>query len=153
MSPPRGCTNLKLRQLTRLVTRHYEVHFSGSGLRITQYSLLGHVVALGHAGSGALAAAMQLSPSALTRCLRPLVQRGWVEVEPGADARSRVIGATAAGRAKREELKAVWKRAQLELNQRLGSERVAALHALLDEGIAALAHDGDDGDDGDDDEN
>ena len=44
---PQGCTNLKLRQLTRMVTRHYDRHVSETGLKNTQYALLSHVVGLG----------------------------------------------------------------------------------------------------------
>ena len=44
---PRGCTNLKLRQLSRAVTRHYDAYVARTGLKNTQYSLLSHVVLLG----------------------------------------------------------------------------------------------------------
>lgn len=141
MNAPQGCTNLKLRQLSRLVTRHYERHFAASPLRITQYSLLSHVVRLGQATAGEVAAAMQLSPSALTRSLQPLVAQGWVELHPGADARQRLVVATAAGRAQRAAAQQLWKRAQLALNEQLGAAQVAALHGLLDQGIATLGPD------------
>lgn len=129
---PQGCTNLKLRQAARLVTRHYESFVAPTGLKITQYSLLSHVVKLGPLRAGALAAAMQLDASTLTRNLQPLLQQGLVQVHAGDDARSRVIAATDAGRALRTEAQRAWKRAQLALNERLGIERVTALHALID---------------------
>jgi DNA-binding MarR family transcriptional regulator len=141
LSVPRGCTNFKLRQLTRLVTRHYEAFFAESGLRITQYSLLSHVVRLDAVPCSELAAAMQLSPSTLTRALDPLVQQGLLQLAPGADARQRYVQATAAGRLRHEAAQRTWKQAQLALNERLGAARVAALHQLIDEGIEALAAD------------
>jgi len=130
---PKGCTNLKLRQLSRVVTRHYDSHVAPTGLRNTQYSLLSHVVLLGPLRMGELAARMELEPSTLTRNLQPLIAQGWVELQPGADSRSRLVVATASGQAKRAEGQQAWKRAQLSLNERLGPARVAALHALLDE--------------------
>ena len=145
MSPPRGCTNLKLRQLSRLVTRHYERHFAETGLKITQYSLLSHVVSLAPIRSGDLAAAMKLSPSALSRNLQPLLAKRLVDVAPGEDARSRIVEATVAGHAVRASAQRDWKRAQLALNERLGVERVAALHELIDACVAEL----DDGSDDD----
>ncbi len=144
----RGCTHLKLRQASRLVTRHYEAHVAAAGLKITQYSLLSCVAGLGPLRAGALAAAMQLDASTLTRNLAPLVQRGWVRVRTGDDARSRVVEATAAGLAVRATAQKAWKRAQLALNERLGAARAAALHTLLDETVALLAS----GDEGDPDE-
>jgi len=138
LAAPRGCTNLKLRQLSRRVTRHYDAIVSATGLKNTQYSLLSHVVALGPIQLSALAAEMQLDPSTLTRNLQPLIARGWLALEPGDDARSRRVVATPDGRALRTEAQRAWKRAQLALNERLGSERVVRLHALLDECMALL---------------
>jgi len=135
---PKGCTNLKLRQLSRAVTRHYDAFVVPTGLKNSQYSLLSHVVLLGPLRPTDLAARMQLDASTLTRNLQPLIAAGWVEQGPGADARSRSVSATDAGRAKRSEAQRAWKQAQLALNARLGSERVVALHALLDECLEAL---------------
>ena len=139
---PRGCTNLKLRQLSRAVTRHYDGYVARTGLKNTQYSLLSHVVLLGPIQPVELARRMKLDASTLTRNLQPLIAQGWVEIGPGADARSRAIRATAAGRSKRVEGQRAWKQAQLALNQRLSDERVAQLHDLLDRCLAEL--DGDD---------
>lgn len=135
---PQGCTNLKLRQLSRAVTRHYDAYVVPTGLKNTQYSLLSHVVALGPLRPGELAARMKLEPSTLTRNLQPLAAAGWVELGPGEDARSRLVSATEAGRAKRAEAQKAWKQAQLALNARFGEVRVAALHTLLDDCLQAL---------------
>jgi len=137
-APPRGCTNLKLRQLSREVTRHYDAYVARTGLKNTQYSLLSHVVLLGPIQPVELARRMKLDASTLTRNLQPLVAQGWVQMGPGADARSRSISATAAGRAKRTEGQRAWKQAQLALNERLGDARVAQLHELLDACLADL---------------
>jgi DNA-binding MarR family transcriptional regulator len=135
---PRGCTNLKLRQLSRAVTRHYDAYVAPLGLKNTQYSLLSHVVLLGPVKPSELAARMRLDASTLTRNLQPLVAQGWVELGPGEDGRSRLVSATEEGRAKRAEGQRAWKQAQLALNARLGDGRVAALHAMLDECLALL---------------
>ena len=135
---PRGCTNLKLRQLSRAVTRHYDAYVAPTGLKNTQYSLLSHVVLLGPLKPSELAARMRLDASTLTRNLQPLIAQGWLVQGPGEDARSRLVSATEAGRAKRAEGQRGWKQAQLALNARLGPQRVAALHALVDECIVAL---------------
>ncbi len=136
--PPQGCTNLKLRQLTRLVTRHYDAYTAAAGLKTTQYSLLSHVQKLGPIRPGDLARCMQMDASTLTRNLQPLVAQGWLTIGAGEDARSRLVEVTDAGRAKRAEGQRAWKQAQLALNARLGTEQVAALHALLDAGIACF---------------
>ena len=144
---PRGCTNLKLRQLNRRVSRHYDAFVAPTGLRNTQYALLSHIVKLGPLRLGALAAAMQMDASTLTRNLQPLLDQGWAAVQVGDDARSRLVAATPEGAALREQAQRAWKRAQLALNDRLGAERVAALHALLDDCSRLLADSDTDGDD------
>jgi DNA-binding MarR family transcriptional regulator len=135
---PKCCTNLKLRQLSRAVTRHYDAYVAPLGLKNTQYSLLSHVVLLGPLRPSELAQQMRLDASTLTRNLQSLQAQGWVELGPGEDARSRLVSPTDTGRAKRSETQRAWKQAQLALNQRLGPPRVIALHALLEECLDLL---------------
>ena len=128
---PQGCTNFKLRQLLRSVSRLYDGEIAQAGLKGTQYSLLSHVLALGPIAPSALADRMGMDASTLTRNLRPLTDKGWVLQGPGADARSRLVTITAAGTAKQAEARVHWKRAQQQLSQRLGAEQVAQLHQLM----------------------
>lgn len=135
---PQGCTNLKLRQLTRVVTQHYDAAMAQGGLKTTQYSLLSHIQRLGPVRPGELARAMRMDASTLTRNLRPLEAEGWVEVLPGADARSRSVQLTEAGHTKRAQAQQHWRQAQQALNARLGVEQVLALHALIDDTLRRL---------------
>ena len=135
---PRGCTNLKLRQLGRMVNRHYDDHLSAVGLKSTQYALLSYVVKLGPIRPSDLSRCLQMDASTLTRNLQPMVAQGWLAVGAGEDARSRLVAATAAGQALRAEAQRAWKAAQTDLNHRLGVAQVCALHELLDASIAAL---------------
>jgi len=133
-----GCTNFKLRQLMRQVARHYDAELASVGLKTTQYSLLSHVLKLGPLRPGDLARAMGLSASTLTRNVQPMVEAGWLSVDAGTDLRSRTVSLTPAGHAKRIEAQRHWRAAQESLNAVLGSARVAALHALVDECSALL---------------
>ena len=139
---PAGCTNFKLRQLTRRVTQHYDQHLNGAGLKITQYSLLTHVDKLGPVAPGELARRMDMGASTLTRNLQPLVAAGWLLMGEGMDARSRLVHITEAGREVRRQAQRRWKAAQIALNDKLGAATVVALHDLLDQGLAAF-HEGD----------
>ncbi|MBL0919726.1 MAG: winged helix-turn-helix transcriptional regulator [Hydrogenophaga sp.] len=135
---PQGCTNLKLRQLVRVVGAHYDAEVGKTGLKITQYSLLSYITKLGPIRAVELAQQMHMSASTLSRNLRPLIDAGWVEQAPGPDARSWFIQATPEGQAKRSEAQRRWRAAQESINQRLGVERVVALHALIDESLLLL---------------
>lgn len=138
VTAPSGCTNLKLRQLSRRVSQHYDRIVSVTGLKTSQYSLLSHVVKLGPVRPGELAGHMEMDASTLTRNLQPLVAQGWVEIGPGDDGRSRFVAATPAGREKRAEAQREWKRAQLAFNERLGVANVVRLHELLDQCLAVM---------------
>lgn len=135
---PRGCTNLKLRRLSRAVSRWYDDDVRSLGLKGSQYSLLSHVVKLAPIQPGALARAMGLDASTLTRNLRPLLDAGWVAMQPGPDARSRLVVATSEGAALREQAQRRWRASQERINDTLGAARVVALHALMDECTALL---------------
>ena len=135
---PQGCTNFKLRQLLRSVSRLYEAQMAPTGIKTTQYSLLSHLLTLGPVAPSELAQQMGLDASTLTRNLRPLIDQGYAAQGPGADARSRRITLTDAGRAKHAQAKQHWKRAQLSLNERLGAEQVVALHTMIEQVQSAL---------------
>ena len=140
---PQGCTNLKIRQLDRMVTRHYDRHIAEAGLKNTQYALLSYVAKLGPIRPSDLARRMQMEPSTLTRNMQPLVAQGWLKIGEGGDARSRLVEVTELGQVKQVEVQRAWKKAQLALNERLGVNRVAALHELLDACIECLDDDSD----------
>ena len=139
LPPPRGCTHFQLRQLGRQVGLIYDGELATLGLKTTQYSLLNHVLRLGPLRPGALAQTMQMSPSTLSRNLKPLIAAGWLTLDAGVDGRSRSVAITPAGRALRVQAQRRWRAAQDWLNNRLGEQRVAALHALIQEALPLLA--------------
>jgi len=136
---PQGCTNIKLRQLMRRVAQLYDAEVGKTGLKGTQYSLLSYICKLGPVRPVDLAREMKVDASTLSRNLRPLVAAGWIAMQPGPDARSRVVVATDAGRDKRQEAQRRWRVAQEQVNTALGPQRVVALHALIDECTGLLA--------------
>jgi DNA-binding MarR family transcriptional regulator len=142
LPPPRGCTSFQLRQLMRRVGLLYDAELATVGLKTTQYSLLSCVLKLGPLRPVDLARAMAMEPSTLTRNLKPLQAAGWVTLGAGPDGRSRTVSITPAGQALREQARQRWRVAQDRLNLTLGEQRVAALHALIQESLPLLAPNG-----------
>jgi DNA-binding MarR family transcriptional regulator len=134
-----GCSNSKLRQLTRRVSQHYDHEMAKIGLKATQYSLLSQVLRRGPIRPGDLAKAMALDASTLTRNLKPLAAAGWLTVGAGSDDRSHLVAITQTGREKQAEAQRRWKAAQESLNELLGIERVLALHELIDGSLRCFA--------------
>ena len=138
---PQGCTSFKVRQMMRLVSQHFDAELGKAGLKTTQYSLLMHVSGLGPIRPAMLAQAMRMDASTLSRNLKPVVDAGWVRVQPGPDQRSRSVVLTEAGRLKRDVAQRHWRAAQDKIDRMLGIERVRALHALIDDSLALLSSD------------
>jgi DNA-binding MarR family transcriptional regulator len=127
------CTWLRLRKLSRQLTNLYDQQLAPFGLTVTQFSLLAHLRALEGIGVGALAEAMVMDPTALSRALRPLQRDGFVHVRAGADdRRARRVHLTDEGRAAYEAARPAWRQAQQHVDAALRANDSPALNGLLD---------------------
>ena len=133
-----GCTCDRLRKLARRLTQRYDAHLAPTGLRLTQFSLLAHLMRGGPATMSALAALLEMDRTTLTRNLKPLADAGLVALDSGRDARERFLSLTGKGRTAWRAAREDWRRAQDEVNQVLGSEQVMALHGALDGSLERL---------------
>jgi DNA-binding MarR family transcriptional regulator len=84
LRPPAAARRGRLTQL-------YDDLMAPSGLRVTQFSLLGTLATHGPARMSDLARRLLLDRTALSRTLDPLVERGLVAITPGRDARTREV--------------------------------------------------------------
>ena len=134
-SPPCACG--RLRRATRALTQLYDDLMAPSGLRITQFSLLSTLAREGTARISHLADALLLDRTALSRTLDPLLERGLVSIVSGRDARTREASLTRAGAKALRAAQPHWKRAQVQVANKLGAARLEALIATLGE-IEAL---------------
>jgi DNA-binding MarR family transcriptional regulator len=122
-----------LRRATRNVTRLYDDALAGVGLNVAQYSLLKNLSWLDQPSITSLAEAMGLDRSTLGRNLKVLEAKGLVQLEDGEDQRNRLVSLTPAGRASLDEARQAWEQVQIQMGQRMGLEKRAALMALLDD--------------------
>lgn len=133
-----GCTCDRLRKLARRLTQHYDAFLAPTGLRLTQYSLLAHLAYGGPASMSALADRLEMDRTTLTRNLRPLADAGLVAMDPGRDARERVVSISGKGRTTWQAAREHWRRAQHDVNETLGAARVTDLHVVLDSSLESL---------------
>ncbi len=134
---PLGCTCFKLRKLTRAMSRLYDQHMAMVGLKTTQYSVLANVMRAA-LPVAELADLLGMERTTLTRNLKPLLDAGWVVLNPGADSRQRIVTITAEGLAKVEQAYPVWRSAQLAFERAAGRDAVLALHSQLDSTLSQL---------------
>jgi DNA-binding MarR family transcriptional regulator len=110
-----GCACRNLRQAARAVTQLYDETLRPSGLRITQFTLLVAVAVSEPVPITRLADALSLDRTTLARDLKPLAERGLVEITAGEDRRMRVVRLTAQGREAIGRAYPLWQRAQAHI--------------------------------------
>jgi DNA-binding MarR family transcriptional regulator len=132
------CTDTKLRQLVRLMGRHYDAELRKVGMGMTQFWVLTQILEHGPARPCDLAKAMALEPCTLTRTLKPLIATGWLESVAGADRRTRSVRITRSGRMKRAEGLRRWQSADMRVRELLGAQNAKRLDAVLDDSLEAV---------------
>jgi DNA-binding MarR family transcriptional regulator len=110
-----GCACRNLRRTARAVTQLYDETLRPTGLRITQFTLLVAVAIREPVLVTRLADTLSLDRTTLARDLRPLTERGLVEIAAGEDRRTRVVRLTRQGRQAIGRAYPLWQRAQARI--------------------------------------
>jgi DNA-binding MarR family transcriptional regulator len=133
------CPVQRVREASRLLSRVYDEALRPLGIQGSQLSVLVAVAMFGERGAmiGALAQALVLDRTTLTRNVQPLEKAGLLRVARSPeDARARVVVLTRAGERTIESAYPLWEQAQERLRDSLGAGRVDALRDQLAEVIA-----------------
>ena len=133
-----GCACRNLRRTARAVTQLYDKTLRPSGLRITQFTLLVAVGLSEPVPITRLADALDLDRTTLAHDLKPLTERGLVQIAAGEDRRMRVVRLTSQGRQAVGRAYPLWQRAQARIVEGSGPDRWQAVASGLEE-VAALA--------------
>jgi DNA-binding MarR family transcriptional regulator len=128
--PALPCACANLRRAARAVTRIYNQSLRGDGIEITQFTLLMALDLTGETSQGGLGELLALDSTTLTRMLRLLKRKRWVQIRQGADRRQRLLSLTAAGKAKLDRAMPRWAQAQAALQDALGPETFGRLGAV-----------------------
>ncbi len=131
-SAPVPCACFNVRKASRAISKLYDEALQPVGLRGTQFSLLTVISYVGQEGVGVLAEVLVTDRTTLTRNLRPLIQRGWVEPMQDVDGRKRTFQLTPEGRTKLDAAIPLWEAAQKHVAESLGEDSFEALRALAD---------------------
>lgn len=127
----RHCLCFAARRAARLITQRYDAHLRPVGLRGTQFTMLAVLTGTGPQPLNRLADVLGMERTTLTRNLKPLLGRGYVEVEAGEeDRRVRTIAVTRRGTEAAVRALPYWRKAQRELEGRLGTTAVKSLGEL-----------------------
>ena len=108
----RQCACSAARRKSRELTRFYDETMRGSGVRVSQFSLLTTLIQTGPMAATRLAGFLGLERTTLTRNLRPLIRDGLVILEDDADRRVHKIAMTPKGAQAARKAFPFWRKAQ-----------------------------------------
>jgi DNA-binding MarR family transcriptional regulator len=121
------CIAVRLRLLTRAVTKIYNQALRPHGLTVSQMNILVAVSYLGQAKQQEICQALHLEKSTLSRDLARMRERGWITEARGDDGRSSLLRVTARGGKLLQKALPAWQEAQQQATTLLGEREVAAL--------------------------
>ncbi len=130
---------MRVRQVSRLLSRVYDESLRPLGLQESQLSVLVAVAMFGESGAqmGALADRLLMDRTTLTRNVVPLEKAGLVRVARSAeDARARVVLLSPSGQRMIESAYPRWEKAQAKVRRTLGAELFDGLRSRLSDVIA-----------------
>ena len=116
------CLAVRLRVLNRAVTAVYDDALRPFGLKVSQMNILVALAVLGASEPGELCKLLHLERSTLSRNVERMRRRGWLQTEPGVDARRHLVSVTGAGLSLIERAKPAWDEAQAKVGALLGDE-------------------------------
>jgi DNA-binding MarR family transcriptional regulator len=121
------CIAVRLRILSRGVTRIYNQALRPYGLTVTQMNILVAVSCMGEARQQRVCQALHLEKSTLSRDVGRIRRQGWLEEIPGEDGRTALLRTTPAGRRLLEKATPAWQRAQQQATALLGEREISTL--------------------------
>lgn len=129
------CPAMRLRQTSRILSSLYDAELRPLGIQLSQLPVLSAAAMVGERGIalGALARALVMDATTLTRKVRPLEKAGLLRsMSDPADARAKLILLTPRGERMLEAAFPLWQRARARAEAAFGEAKLAALRAQLE---------------------
>jgi DNA-binding MarR family transcriptional regulator len=127
----RDCVCLAVRTAARRITQGYDAALVGTGLRVTQFSLLVMAHHLGAPSMKRLAQMLNSDPTTVTRNVQGLTKRRLLTLSPGRDLRERKVMLTEKGKTMLLRALPNWRAAQSDVVASLSRAELTRLRALL----------------------
>src|SRR5258708_28009667 len=130
---PAQCNCSKIRRAARHLTRFYDSCMLSSGLRSTQFTILGYLKHRGEMPVGQLAQLVAMDRATMSHNLQPLERDGLVSIEVNPkDRRSRIVKITKAGLNAVAKARPGWDLAQAEFERLFGSPTPLSIRKMMD---------------------
>ncbi|MGK0364685.1 MAG: DNA-binding MarR family transcriptional regulator [Saprospiraceae bacterium] len=128
---PRTCLNAKLRKLHRIINAAYMSNLKPFGLRGSMLSILFIIGKRPGVNQKAIADILILDQSTMSRDLKKLVEKGWIDFfKGGKDARYKQLQLTNAGVELLEKVTPVWERMHHSVEEILGKHNIQQIDVI-----------------------
>lgn len=129
---PTHCVSNNLHQTARAVTRIYGEELRPTGIKRSQFSILGYLFRFGELRLTELADILFMDRTTLTRNLKPLQKQGLIEIKTDpADRRAKLLSITTEGRTRFKEALGYWRKAQKRVLETFGLDEWRDLESTL----------------------
>lgn len=130
------CGSFNLRKASRVLTQMFDEALQPTGLRSTQLVILLVLARDGEVGMASLSRELVLSPSTLSRNLRPLLREGLLRIVGGSNGRGKQVSLTPEGHEAVQRAAPYWQAVQERFIRQIGSqpwqEMAGRLNDLVD---------------------
>lgn len=127
-----GCLAVRVRLLSRTITRIYDDALRPLGLTVAQLNVLSTIAHLEPAAAHDVAEMLSMEISTLSRNARLLQEEGLIEVRPAARGNGRVLSLSRTGAGTLERALPAWRGAQAQARELLGPARADGVAATVD---------------------
>jgi DNA-binding MarR family transcriptional regulator len=131
------CACATVRRAARAVTQLYDGHLRSSEIEGTQFGLLSALGSQGPCRQSAIGRRFALDKTTLSRNLKLLRNKGWIETAAAEDGRERRYVLTPAGQKRLAAARPAWRRAQEHLRSSMTAKEWDAMWTLLNAMTAA----------------
>ena len=125
------CHCFRLRRAGNKLTERYNAHLAECGLTATRFALLSNIDQNQPISTSRLAEMMSLDRTTLVRNLKSLEKAGYISFSNG-KGRERPVSLTEKGKEIQTQGLICWEKAQKELEDALGSERLELFREITD---------------------
>ncbi len=120
--PDLPCACATARRAARVLTQFYSGQMRSADIEASQFALLTALDKRPGCNQEVIGRMLAFEKTTLSRNLKLLERKGWIEPSPAKDRRARGFSVTAAGRERLEAAQAGWSNAQEQLRSKMGAE-------------------------------
>ena len=124
------CIAMRVRRLSRIVTRTYDEALRPHGLTVAQFTLVAFVAGTGPVSPSEVGKSLDLEKSTLSRNLHLLSEQGLLRTRPSSSSVGQLIELSAKGKKTFTQAMETWENVQQRLERVVGTDLAATLDRL-----------------------